>query len=155
MKYLIIRHAQTDSTRLNRHLDGPDGAPLNETGERAARALRDELTAAGIEVQHVKVAISELVRTRQTAEAAGFVSENMRVDPLLNEVNTPDPAATQRLVEQGKLPLEAFAAARAILDNPPEEPVWVTHGLVIAALRELLGLPGFIPPMASICEIEI
>ncbi|HET6924716.1 MAG TPA: phosphoglycerate mutase family protein, partial [Candidatus Saccharimonadales bacterium] len=64
MKYLIIRHAQTDSTRLNRHLDGPEGAPLNEAGRMAARALRDELTAAGLDVPHVKVAISELVRTR-------------------------------------------------------------------------------------------
>ena len=41
---------------------------------------------------------------------------------------------------------------------PPEESIWVTHGILIAAIAEVLGIDKdivFVPQMASITEIEI
>jgi hypothetical protein len=101
------------------------------------------------------VAVSELLRTKQTAEIAGFKTIN--INPLLNEVNTPDPVHTKELIKQKILPEEALAAAKALLSNPPKEGVWVTHGLVIAALEQLLKIqaPAFIADFCEIRELPI
>jgi len=155
MKYFVIRHAETDATRLNGHMFGKEGAPLNDAGILTAKKLHDKLKTLGIDPADAKVAVSELLRTRQTALAAGFPKPNLVVNALLNEVNTGNPEATNVLVSQGKLPAKAIEAAQAIIDNPPKERVWVTHGLVLGALREVLGVPGFIPELGSIVELEI
>jgi broad specificity phosphatase PhoE len=155
MKRLIIRHALTDGNRLERHLLGKEGAPINAEGKRQVRELKKELAKRKIDLDQ-PVAVSELLRTVQTAEGAGFTQ--LRKEPLLNEINTRDPARTQANVLQGILPPEAVQAAQKIVASPPQEKVWVTHGLVIAALLVELGLSeknNFVPKLCSITEVDI
>jgi len=151
MHYLLIRHAQTDANRLNRALYGKRGAPINDAGRQQAEKLRVQLTQLGIAPTE-PVAVSELLRTAQTAEAAGL--QRLVVYAVLNEVSTPDPFKTNQLIAQGHIPEEARAAARRILAHPPKELIWVTHGQVIAALMEALGQADAHNRIPDFCEIR-
>jgi|GEM_PF-3838298 len=71
MHHLLVRHAQTDANRLNRAMYGKYGAPINDAGRRQAEKLHQELVKLGIDLNVEPVAVSELLRTAQTAEAAG------------------------------------------------------------------------------------
>lgn len=156
MKYLIIRHAKTDANRLTRAVFGKSGAPINDEGRQQAEKLHNELIIRNINLATELVVVSELLRTQQTAELAGF--KNITVNPLLNEVNTADPKHTLELVAQGKLPEEAIVAATALLANPPKQKIWVTHGLVIAGLLEITNSANpenLIPKHCEIIEIDV
>ncbi len=156
MKYLLIRHAKTEANRLTRALFGKEGAPINDEGIEQVNALHKELLDLGVDLDTEPVVVSELLRTKQTAELAGF--KNVTVNPLLNEVNTVDPKHTLALVSQGKLPEEAKVAAKAILANLPKQRVWITHGLVIAGILYELGTvdpKNLIPKLCEIIEIDI
>jgi bisphosphoglycerate-dependent phosphoglycerate mutase len=156
MKYLLIRHAKTDANRGNRTAFGVAGAPISAEGQEQARKLHDVLVARGIDLANTPVAVSELQRTRQTAEVAGL--RNLTVNPILNEVNTADPTHTSALLESKRLPDEALMSAEAILANPPEQVIWVTHGLNIMGILEKLGRTDpnhFIPDLCEIVEIEL
>lgn len=50
MRYLVIRHAETDANRLTRALYGKRGAPLNEIGRHHAKLLSATLKVMGIDV---------------------------------------------------------------------------------------------------------
>lgn len=155
MKYLLIRHAKTDANRLTRVAFGKEGAPINVFGEQQAQELRKKLIKIGIDTNKEVVAVSELLRTKQTAESAGF--KHFSVNSVLNEVNTDNPQRTLELVAQAKLPEQAIVAAKAIVAKPPKEKIWVTHGLVIAAIQVELGLSdpqNFIPDYCEIREVE-
>lgn len=155
MKYLVIRHGKTDANRLTRAVFGKAGAPLNDEGQVQAKKLKSKLKSIGID-DTTPVAVSELLRTHETATYAGL--KNITINPLLNEVNTSDPQRTLDLVAEGKLPQEAIKAAEAIINNPPKEKVWVTHGLVVAAIQELLGRSdneSFIPDYCEVRTVDI
>ncbi|MFI5271012.1 MAG: histidine phosphatase family protein, partial [Candidatus Saccharimonadales bacterium] len=81
MKYLLIRHGETDANRLTRAAFGKSGAPLNEIGKQQALQLRNALASIGID-KNQRVAISEFQRTKQTANLAGF--SRTTANPLLN-----------------------------------------------------------------------
>lgn len=156
MLYLLIRHGKTDANRLTRAAFGKQGAPLNAEGIAQAEALHDQLLAYGFDLRTAPVATSELLRTSQTAQHAGLHSINTY--SILNEVNTPDPAHTQQLIQNKTLPPEAIEAAKKILANPPKERIWVTHGLVIAAIMQVLKTlkpDVFIPNFCEIIEIDL
>lgn len=155
VKYLLIRHGETDANRATRVLYGKKGAPLNASGVEQAIKLRELLQQRGIDSHHEPVAVSELIRTQQTAHYAGF--RTLKTYPLLNEVRTDDPQKTGALIARAIVPEQALAAAQAVLADPPLEKVWVTHGLLITALFRLLDLPspaGFIPGFCEIREIS-
>lgn len=155
MKYLVIRHGKTDANRLTRAVFGKSGAPLNDEGQVQAKKLKSKLKSLGIN-DTTPVAVSELLRTHETATYAGL--KNITINPLLNEVNTSDPQRTLDLVAEGKLPQEAIEAAEAIINNPPKEKVWITHGLVVAAIQELLGRSdnqSFIPDYCEVRTVDI
>jgi broad specificity phosphatase PhoE len=155
VKYLVIRHGKTDANRLTRAVFGKAGAPLNDEGQVQAKKLKSKLKSIGID-DTTPVAVSELLRTHETATYAGL--KNITINPLLNEVNTSDPQRTLDLVAEGKLPQEAIKAAEAIINNPPKEKVWVTHGLVVAAIQELLGRSdneSFIPDYCEVRTVDI
>ena len=156
MKYLLIRHGKTDANRLTRAAYGKKGAPINAQGIERATELKNKLLGRGIDLTKVVAATSELLRTQQTAEAAGITK--YVTYRLLNEVKTSDPQITNDLIKRRVLPKEAVAAARKLLKNPPKEKIWVTHGLLIAAILSELHITGqadFVPDFCSIIEIEI
>jgi broad specificity phosphatase PhoE len=156
MRYTLIRHGKTDANRLTRAAFGKQGAPLNMVGISQTKKLRKQLLNYGFDLATEPVAVSELLRTAQTAQYAGL--QNVKAYSLLNEVKTPDPRHTQRLIEKKVLPAEATKAARKLLANPPKGRIWVTHGLIIAALLQELGKlerGTFIPGFCEIIEIDL
>lgn len=101
MRYLLIRHGKTDANRLTRAAFGKEGAPLNKLGVSQAKKLRKQLLARGFDLATEPVAVSELLRTSQTAQEAGL---QINTYSLLNEVKTP----------------EAVQTAKNILASPPK-----------------------------------
>lgn len=155
MKYLLIRHGKTDANRLTRAAFGKEGAPLNELGKEQALQLGKHLSSLGIE-KNQSVAVSEFLRTKQTAILAGFKTAIQ--NSLLNEVITPSPKHTIELIAKEKLPKQALEAAKAILANPPKEQIWITHGLLIAAIEHLTGQHksnNFIPDFCETIELDL
>lgn len=152
MSRYVIRHAKSEANRLTRAAFGKLGASITSEGEEKAAQLKTQLIALGIDPTREHVAVSELQRTQQTAKAAGF--NLLTVNELLNEVNTPNLAKTLELISKGQIPKEAIAAAERILKNPPSERVWVTHGLVIAALEVVLGIGQADTLIPDFCEIR-
>ncbi len=75
---ILIRHGETEWSRLGRHTGRTD-VPLTEAGREAAVALRPVLAARPI----IAVFTSPASRARQTAELAGLTSAT--VDPDLWE----------------------------------------------------------------------
>lgn len=156
MLHLLVRHAKTDANRVIRQAFGKQGAPLNAAGIQQAKVLLQQLLAYHLDLTEEPVAVSELLRTKQTAEFAGFT--HIVVNSVLNEVNTPDPQKTSALVQRGILPEGATEAARKVLANPPKEMVWVTHGLLIAAILLELKLADsqkLIPDFCGVREIRL
>lgn len=154
MRYILIRHGKTDANRLTRVAYGRRGASLNAEGIIQVMKLREKLLKYDFDISSEPVAVSELISTAQTAKNAGL--HNIKSYSLLNEVKTKDPQATQLLIEKKILPAEAIAAAKNILANPPIERIWVTHGLIIAAILEELGLAKPNKFVIDFCEhVEI
>jgi len=154
MQYFVIRHGMTDANRLTRAAYGKRGAPLNKQGIKQAEKLRTLLKEKGIDIDAEPAAVSEFLRAEQTAEIAGI--KKIVVYNVLNEIQS-DPVKTQELIKKGVVPGEAVNAAKKLLKNPPKEKVWVTHGLLIAALlniiQETKGV--IVPDFCEITEINI
>jgi broad specificity phosphatase PhoE len=119
--------------------------------------LKGKFAKIGIDVTKEPVAISDLKRTYETAFYAGLTGFTKY--SLLNEIDSGlAPNVLDDMLKQKKLPKAALEAARAILENPPVEKVWITHGLVIGALAHELGISPnelFIPETGSITKLEL
>jgi broad specificity phosphatase PhoE len=164
MPILVVRHALSEAN--NRDNVGTlafaaEGAPLMDKGEDQAREgamkLRDMY---GVTPATTSVAVSHLLRTRQTALVMGFPEERITAYRLLDEVAHGMEGITLRaMLDGGELPPAAFKAAEALLAQPPAERVWVTHGLVIAALSNVLGVSGryerLIPRFCEVRELPL
>lgn len=83
---LLVRHAKSVGGRHDRHLYPKEGAPLDDKGFDDAAKLKSEFLDRGINLVTEPVAVSQLVRTRQTAEWAGL--KNIKEYASLNEVNS-------------------------------------------------------------------
>lgn len=155
MKRFVIRHGATGVKRDERKAFGVQGPPIDELGQKQAAELKKNLIKLGIDPSTEPVAVSNFLRTRQTAEFAGFT--NIQARPVLDEIFTGIPGEELRaMLEVEKLPLIVLERAQAILDNPPKEKLWITHGLVIMGLKQLLSVKAdsFDPPNCEILEID-
>lgn len=153
---LLIRHAKSEGNRFDRHLFGVKGAPLDKTGISQAEKLHSKLADTKTDFTQT-VAVSEMIRTQQTAETAGFLKT--RSYKLLNEVHHGlSKDQLKVLLAEKRVPEQAITAAKKLLSNPPAEAVWFTHGMLIAAIAEVLNIPKselYIPDMATISEITL
>ncbi len=155
MKRFVIRHGHTGVKRGDRSKYGSEGPPLDALGRKQATALRTALLKLNVDPGVEAVAVSEFLRTKTTAELAGFT--DIQVRPVLNEIFTGLPVMDLKaFIDKRELPAVVLAKAQAILDNPPKERVWVTHGLVIMGLKELLGIKDdpFDPIHCEVLEID-
>ena len=152
----IIRHAQATGGRYDKHLFPSEGAPLSASGIKDAERLGTELRDKGIDFNQ-KVAISAMVRTKQTAESAGF--KKLKEYDTLNEICLGlNSDKLDELIENKKAPQEAIVAAKKLLQNPPSENIWVTHGVLIVGIAHVLNVSTtdlYIPDMASVSEVII
>lgn len=134
---------------------GAKDAPLEDEGKDQARQGAEKLHIEyAMKPKVTPVAVSQLLRTRETAQVMGF--RQIKPCALLNEVeHGMDGAILRTLLDEGGLPSAAIHAARILIDNPPSERVWVTHGLVIAGLSCILGADqSFERLIPRFCEIR-
>ncbi|MEV6768734.1 phosphoglycerate mutase family protein [Nocardia sp. NPDC051030] len=159
MTVLVVRHGLSEANNranVGTAAFGAADAPLMVLGHQQARAvgvrLRDRYGLA----PDIEVAVSTMLRTQQTARSAGFIRQT--VHPALDEVRLTDLAETRRAIDAEELPEAARAAAARVLERPPAQRVWFTHGLLIAALCAALDLPSasrFIPRFCEIRELPL
>lgn len=162
MSKLVGRHSLSEANnRLNYGTPafGHADAPLMPEGIPIALNMGAEFEAVhGIIPAVTPVAVSKMLRAQETALEAGFVHLNKY--EILNEVDTklPHPELKDTIAKRQHTEV-ALKSAELILENPPEEQVWVTHGLVIASLCEVLGIAKqfehFVPRFCEIRELPI
>lgn len=100
------------------------------------------------------VAVSELKRSPRTAQVVGF--HNLVTYPELNEVeHGMDLLDLRTSLDNGIIPDAAKIQAEIILNKPPEEDIWITHGLVIGGLCWHLGLYQTERVVPKLCEIRV
>ena len=161
MPILVIRHGLSEANNRNNlgTLAFASGqAPLMEHGREQARLLGKTLAESfGIIPDGKQVATSEMARTQETAREAGF--QHLSTYAILNEVSHGMELTDLRAaLDKRQLPPAAIEAAEAILETPPSEDVWFTHGLVIASLCQVLGAAQderFIPRFCEVRELPI
>lgn len=158
MSIIVIRHALSEAN--NRHnvgtmAFGSREAPLMIEGRaqalQRAATLRSEY---GIDAATTAVAVSRLRRTQETATCLGFGQQTQY--PLLDEVEHKMKGVELRaLLDSMRLPPAAILAAEEVLQDPPSERVWVTHGLLIAGLCYVLNvIDNYERPVPRFCEVR-
>jgi Histidine phosphatase superfamily (branch 1) len=138
MKRIVARHLQSDA---NKHGFATDGwsASLTAEGWSNAPTLGERFCALGIDLAE-PIAVSQLVRSQQSAYGAGF--DDLRVNPLLNEASlTRGKVAVMREIVRGEVPPEAIEAGEAILENLFDERACIGHALRIIGMFEVAGTP--------------
>lgn len=133
-------------------------APLMLEGQKQARLLGDELLMHyGINPPVTRVAVSTLSRTAETAAQAGF--KDLQPYQILDEVvHGLELTELRKMLNNDELPNIALEQAQVILGDGPRERVWITHGMVIAALCSLLGIykdSRLIPKFCEVRELPI
>lgn len=158
MKKLLVRHAVSEANDKTSPAFGSPNAKLLDVGIAQADILGEALRKNhNLNPAGVTAATSKLLRTQQTARCAGFVG----IQPYseLNEVTlTMRRDEIIEALQTQVTPRAAIVAAQTILEQPPTEQVWITHGLVIAGLCQVLGVSkqySFIPAFCEIREINI
>ncbi|HUC96250.1 MAG TPA: histidine phosphatase family protein [Candidatus Saccharimonadales bacterium] len=134
-----------------------ENAHLTDLGRSQARRLGQQLAKIyGIDHEQ-PVAVSELLRNQETAAEAGFINTNSYSE--LDEMKRgPGWTDLRWLIESRRLPIVAINRVEAILEKPPIESVWITHGFVIANLCAVLGVhqeKRLIPNFCEIRELQI
>ncbi len=154
MELYVGRHGVSRANDKDSPAFGSPEAPLLPLGEDQAVAMGDEFTNKyAIIPETTAVAVSRLRRAQQSARRAGFIK--LTINPLLDEVTTK--MSQEELYDcltNKYVPRASIEAAEKLLTTPPEQTVWITHGLVIAGLCEVLGVSNqycFIP---RFCEIR-
>lgn len=162
MNTLAIRHGlSTANDRKNYGTPafGSPDATLMSEGIRQATNLNSVLTQNYmIDPANTTVAVSKMRRTWETANFAGF--HTLRPYESLNEATrnlTLEEIAHIRATRE--LPRIALQAAENLLNNPPEEKIWFSHGLLIASMCKVLDIhqdkENFIPRFCEIRELPV
>lgn len=163
MSKLVIRHGLSEANNRENYgtpAFGNPNAGLMKQGVRQAIELGDALRRNDfIDADQPIVAVSQMRRTWETANLAGFHS--LRPYALLNEVSHGLSLEDKARIKATRiLPLVALRAAEEVLSNPPEEYIWFSHGLLIASMCKVLNIyqnpnDTFYPDFCEIRELPI
>ena len=125
--------------------------------EQAAEMGRLVVRQYGLNLKGEPVAVSMMYRAQQTAIVAGFRKLHLYVE--LNEEKGDLTDAELRAALDTRQPPDATrAAARHLIEHPPRERVWVTHGLLIATLCQELEVyqdERFTPKFCEVRELPL
>jgi hypothetical protein len=158
MSIFAIRHALSEANNRNNIgtlAFASKDAPLMDPGREQARRRASMLLGDyGINAAGTPAAVSSLLRTEETARVMGFqlIKAYEQLDEVEHGMSGPEFRA---LLDNGRLPQASLDAAEVILQNPPSEKVWITHGLVIAGLSQVLGVSDqFERLIPKFCEVR-
>jgi hypothetical protein len=132
-------------------------AELTSRGEAECSELATILPAQyGVNAHDTRAAVSEFVRTKQTAKLLGFRERLTKPYSELNEVDHNMELDTLRaMLRRNQIPPIALRAAEAALRQAPTEGVWVSHGLLIAGLCTILSAADqYERPVPRQCEVR-
>lgn len=143
MPVIVIRHGLSEANNRENYGTPAFGNPeasLMPKGREQAAALGERLIEVyNLDLSSEPVAVSMLRRTQETAIVAGF--RWLHLYPELNEEKGGLSDPEVRAALQTRQPPEAtIQAARHLIEHPPQEKVWITHALLIAALCRELGV---------------
>ena len=160
----LIRHAKSTANGKAAIARGDPMAELSEEGLRQIPDLKQRIEAlvSGRDLETIPVNVSELHRTKQTAQGVGF--QVFRILPLINE--STEAAPLQEMLprmKKGWLPPDVLKQADEFLGNPD---LWAefnfSHGLFITACRYVSGerphdgnTRRLVPFYAEIVEISV
>ncbi len=163
MATLAIRHGLSHANNRENYgtpAFGNPNAGLMDEGILQAKNLSPILIQDyTIDINNTTVAVSEMRRTWETANFVGF--HMLRPYESLNEITS---NLTFKEINQIKasrqLPRIALRAAEDVLNNPPEEKIWFTHGLLIASMCKVLDIyqdpdDRLIPRFCEIRELPL
>ena len=138
----LVRHGVSEANHHGHPAFGSAEANLLPEGVRQAEELGAiTLPELGIVPAETNVATSTYARAIQTAGHAGFTA--LQTYSNLDEIKHGlTYEQFERMKQTRVLPAHALIAAEETLNNPPEETVWVLHGLRIAAICQLVGVYG-------------
>lgn len=157
MNILVVRHGLSQANNRENYgtpAFGSANASLMDEGTvqatQAGEILKNEYH---VSPDTTPVAVSNMRRTWETANFAGF--HILRPYESLNEaMRGLTLEQIQHIRRTRELPLPALRVAEKILDNPPEEDIWFTHGLVIASMCKILNVHQNRPAIPTFCEIR-
>lgn len=154
MERLVIRHSVSSANDKNSPAFGSPDAHLLPAGHKQAQSLEPTLANEyGVTDFNQEVAVSYLLRTQETARSAGF--HELMPYALLNEITTElNRDELYYALERKVVPRAGIERAEQIIAEPPKQQIWFTHGLVIAALCEVLGVYGERTFVPKFCEIR-
>lgn len=162
MNTLVIRHGLSQAnnrTNYGTPAFGSPNASLMDEGILQAKSLNPILTQDYmVDPTDTIVAVSNMRRTWETANFAGF--HTLRPYDSLNEAsNNLSLEDIAHIRATKELPRIALQAAENLLNNPPEEKIWFTHGLLIASMCKVLDIhqdrEHFIPRFCEIRELTV
>lgn len=158
MEVYVARHGVSRANDKDSPAFGSAEAALLPAGEQQATDMGVEFSDKySIIPESIGVAVSRLRRAQQSARCAGFIK--LTITPLLDEVTTKmSQDELYDCLTNKYVPRASIEAAEKLLATPPEQTVWITHGLVIAGLCEVLGVPNehrFIPRFCEIRQLTL
>lgn len=163
MNKLVIRHGLSEANNranFGTPAFGSPSAPLMEEGLAQAVVMGLCLEVErGIDVPNTPVATSYMRRAHETAMAAGFRRINLYHS--LSEVTANLSFDDINQIRQSRIiPAPILKEAEYVLNHPPSEEIWITHGLLIASMCQVLNIyqspeHKFIPAFCEIREAPI
>lgn len=153
MPLYIARHGVSRANDHNDPAFGTPNADLLKAGVDQAVSMGEKFEHLGFDRPETPVAVSYMKRSQQTALAAGF--HILKPYRLLNELDL-TPAEKMAAKYSHRLPLESLQQTEALLNNPPQEKIWHTHGLRAACIFKILDIyqDADDPFIMSFCEIR-
>lgn len=133
MQRLVTRHAKAVYPQYGEPYLSEAG--ISESKRKGQELLGGETDALG------SAAVSEMLRTRQTAIHLGFLTYD--VIPSLNEVLSflPRPEAGKVIENRERQYMDLVRArATALIENPPPHTYFITHADLMIGMTEVLGL---------------
>lgn len=161
MSILVIRHGLSEANNRENYGTPAFGNPeasLMPAGREQASVLGELLVSDfGIELESEPVAVSMMRRTQETAIVAGFIKLHLYSELNEEKGNMTD-AETRTALQARRPPAATIAAAKQLIECPPEEKIWVTHALLIATICQELGVyqdERFTPKFCEVRELPL
>jgi hypothetical protein len=157
-----MRHGVSLANDKDNPAYGSPSAGLLPRGKQQSMAAGEILrTEYNFDTTNNWVATSRMRRSQDSAISAGCM--NIVFYGVLNEateeLSLDELLQIKPALAKNQVPTCAINRAAQLLESPPEEGLWVTHGLIIIGLCEVLGVRSpewrFLPNFGEIRELPI
>lgn len=163
MSVVLIRHSLSEANNRENYgkpAFGNPKSPLMPKGwEQAAKAAALLTSKYGVVLGNTRAATSTMQRSKDTGEGIGFgvCTEYACLDEVDPGISHEELRA---LLNRREVPAAALVKADIILEDPPRERFWVTHGLTMLGLLDRFGIERpadgrFVPGFCEAIEIPL